>query len=111
MTEDANRGKFIVDELFQLNRSLNQTADRTERWEEGGLTHLPPGTAQHFSWLRHLFSTRIRLAQEADFYSDLMAINVYFSTDKRNTFQAIGLDEALCRFFRIKSRPPMSKIA
>jgi len=111
MTENADRGKLVVDELFQLNRSLEQTAHRTDLWQEGNFSHMPSGMVQHFAWLRHLFSTRIRLAQDADFFPALMSINTYFSQDKRDLFEVIGIDESLRRFFHIRTPVPLARSA
>lgn len=111
MNENPDHGTLVVDELFQLRRSLEQTAHRTDLWQEADFSHMPSGMVQHFAWLRHLFSTRVRLAQDADFFPALMSINTYFGHDKREIFEAIGLDESLRRFFHIRTPLPLARSA
>ncbi|HSA58340.1 MAG TPA: hypothetical protein VLJ37_01480 [bacterium] len=117
---DRKRADWVIDDLFQLNRCLEQTAVRIKSWEKGGLRRIPPGTEEHFLWLRRLLTSRARLAREAlgikwDAVSEMrasqMSLSVFFDEDKRKLFGVAGIRASLEEFFRIRTPIPLARSA
>jgi hypothetical protein len=117
---DRKRSDWVIDDLFQLHRCLEQTADRIKSWEKGRLQRIPPGTDEHFHWLRRLFTSRIALAREAvgikwdpvsETRASHMSLSIFFDEDKRKLFGVAGIRASLEEFFRLRTPFPLARSA
>jgi len=117
---DRKRADGVIDDLFQLHRCLEQTADRIKSWEKGRLQRIPPGTDEHFHWLRRLFTSRVGLAREAlgikwdpvsQTRASQMSLSIFFDEDKRRLFGVAGIRASLEEFFRLRTPLPLARSA
>jgi len=118
--DDRKRAEWIIDDLFQLHRCLEQAADRIKTWEKGRLRRVPPGTEEHFNWLRRLFTSRVGLAQEAvgikweganETRATAMSLSIFFDEEKRKVFRVEGIRSSLAEFFRLRTPLPLARSA